>query len=130
MPYALPALVTCFALILMLAVAMKVGGARRKYNIHAPATTGNSDFERVFRVHMNTLENVVIFLPAMWLFAMFLSAPWAAAIGTVWIIGRVLYAMLYYRAANKRGLGFMISFLATLALILGAMYGIVSALLH
>ncbi len=130
MPYALPALVTCFALILMIVIAMNVGGARRKYNIVAPATTGNPDFERVFRVHMNTLENVVIFLPAMWLFAIFLSAPWAAVIGAGWLIGRVFYAISYYRDAKKRGPGFAIGFLTTLALILGAMYGIVTALLY
>jgi len=130
MPYALPALVTCFALILMIVVGMNVGGARRKYNIIAPATSGNPDFERVFRVQMNTLENLVIFLPAMWLFAIYLSAPWAAAIGALWVIGRVLYAITYYRDAKKRGPGFAISFLTVVALLLGAMYGIVTALLH
>lgn len=130
MPYALPALVTCFALILMNVLAINVGRARAKYKIMVPTISGNPDFERVFRVHMNTLENIVIFLPALWLFAYYVSATWASVLGAVWIIGRVMYATGYYRKAEARGAGFMVSFLATTILIVGAMYGIVTALLY
>ena len=130
MSYALPALVTCLVLILMIVLAAKVGMARQKHKIFAPAISGNADFERVFRVHMNTLENLVVFLPAMWMFAYFVSPVWAAGLGAVWIIGRIIYALSYYRDVNKRGPGFLTNFLVQLVLIVGSLYVIVSNLLQ
>ena len=68
-----------------------------------PAISGNPDFERVFRVQMNTLEWMPIFLPSLWLFAIYISDPVAAALGVVWIVGRILYMIGYSQAAEKRG---------------------------
>ena len=76
-----PALITLGVLVLLFVVAWGVGRARDKYNVKAPATTGDPAFERAFRVQMNTLENTVMFLPALWLFAAFVSEVWAAALG-------------------------------------------------
>src|SRR4029453_15860904 len=101
MPLALPALTTLVALLLYFATIANVGLARIRYKIVAPAVTGTVEFERVFRVQMNTLEQLVLFLPALWLFALLLSPIWASVLGTVWIIGRAIYAMGYSRAAEK-----------------------------
>lgn len=91
--------------------------------------TGNPDFERVLRVQQNTLEQMILFLPSLWLFSQFISPIWGAAIGAVWIIGRILFAWGYYQAAEKRAAGFGISTLATLALLGGSLTGIIMSLL-
>ena len=130
MPYALPALTTLAALLVYVATSIYVARARGKFKIDAPAMTGNPDFERVIRVQMNTLEQIVAFLPALWLCAVFLSAPWAAGIGAVWVIGRILYAVGYYREAAKRGPGFVLAFTAFAALWAGALWGVLAALLR
>ena len=118
--YYLTALVTLLAVLFYLVTGLNVGRARHKYVIQAPATTGNPDFERAFRVQMNTLEWLPIFLPSLWLFAVYISDAGAAAIGLIWVIGRVLYFVGYIRAAEKRGVGFMIQMLASAVLFLGA----------
>jgi len=130
MRYALPALTTLAALLLYVVVSINVGRARGKYKIEAPAVTGHPDFERVYRVQMNTLEQLVAFLPALWLFAFFVSPAWASTIGTAWIVGRVVYAAGYYRAAEKREAGFAITFVAFAVLWAGATWGVVRALLQ
>jgi glutathione S-transferase len=122
------ALATVGALILYMFVTVKVGSARAKYGVKAPAMTGNPDFERVVRVHENTLEQLVVFLPALWLFGHFVSARYAALLGLIWIIGRALYAWGYYQAADKRGPGFGIAIMATIILVLGSGVGILQAL--
>ena len=119
-----PALVTLGAIALMVVTALQVGRARGRFKIAAPATTGHPEFERIYRVQMNTLENVVAFLPALWLFALYVSAPWSAAFGALWLAGRVWYMQAYTRAANKRGGGFTLAFFALMALALGAASGI------
>ena len=124
------ALVTLLALLLYIWMMMRVGAARAKYGVEAPAITGNEDFERVFRVHANTLENLVIFLPSLWLFAIYLNQDLiASGLGAVWIVGRVLYMLGYSKAAKSRSAGFGISALAVLALLLGALGGVVWGLL-
>jgi hypothetical protein len=79
---------------------------------------------------MNTLEQLVAFLPALWLFAWFVDPAWAATLGTAWIIGRVIYAVGYYGAANKQGPGFAIASVSFAALMVGAAWGAVTALLR
>ncbi len=125
----LVSLVTIAALLLFLVVTINVGGARAKYGVKAPAVSGNSDFERVLRVQQNTLEQLVLFLPALWIFATFVSPIAAAILGAIWIVGRIIYAWGYYQAAEKRGPGFGISTLATVVLLLGSIVGIVLQLL-
>ncbi len=118
-------LVTIAALIVFFVVTLNVGRARAKYGIKAPAMSGNPDFERVLRVQQNTLEQLSIFLPALWIFANFVNPIAAASLGAVWVIGRIIYAWGYYQAAEKRGPGFGISLMATSVLILGSLVGIV-----
>jgi uncharacterized membrane protein YecN with MAPEG domain len=98
-----PALITLGVVALLFVFAGAVGKARAKYNIKAPATTGDPAFERTFRAHQNTVENALIFLPALWLFAEFVSGMWAAALGAVWIAARVWYFVAYQEDTAKRG---------------------------
>jgi glutathione S-transferase len=121
-------LVTILSLILFFVVTINVGRARAKYGVKAPEMSGNADFERVLRVQQNTLEQLALFLPALWIFGNFIAPIPAAIIGSIWILGRILYAWGYYQAAEKRGPGFGISSLATIVLLLGSLYGIVQAL--
>lgn len=120
-----PAIITLFTLLLFTLTGTAVSVARRKYRIYAPATTGNEDFERVFRVQMNTQENMLIFLPALWLFSMYVSPLWAGLLGVLWLIGRTHYAVSYARSAAARSLGFGIGLLAFGILAIGAAIGIV-----
>jgi len=124
------ALVTCLAILFYFFTSIQVGKARATFGVKAPATSGNPDFERVFRVQMNTLEWMPIFLPSLWLFAIYISDAGAAAIGAVWIVGRVLYLTGYSQAAEKRGRGFGIQASACGVLWLGALGAIVWRLVH
>ena len=128
--YYFTAIVTCLTLLFYFFTIMKVGKARGTFGIKAPATSGHPDFERVFRVQMNTLEWMPIFLPSLWLFAIYLSDPIAAVLGLVWIVGRILYLTGYSQAAEKRGIGFGVQALATFALLLGALGAIIWRLVH
>ena len=110
-------------------MAGMVGRARAKYGIVAPATTGHPDFERANRVHVNTLENLIVFIPGVILFALYVSETWAALLGALFVVGRALYAFGYYRAADKRGLGAGISGLVNGALVIGGLIGLGRVLL-
>ena len=126
----LTALVTCLAILFYFLTSVQVAKARGTFGIKAPAISGNPDFERVFRVQMNTLEWLPIFLPALWLFAIYISDAIAATLGLVWIAGRIFYLTGYSKAANKRGLGFGIQAGAALLLWLGAVGAIAWRLVH
>jgi glutathione S-transferase len=126
----LTALVTCLTVLMYFLFSFRVGKARQTYSVKAPAISGNPDFERVSRVHMNTLEWMPIFLPALWLFAIYISDAIAAALGVIWIIGRVFYMTGYAKAANKRGPGFAIQGGAAIILWLGATGAILWRLIH
>jgi len=123
MLHPLVALITCFAILLYIILAAQVGRARGLYKIAAPATTGNADFERIFRVQQNTMEGLVAFIPSLWMFTWYISANWAAGIGFVWIVARVWYAIGYTNAADKRGAGFGLSMLALGILLIGSIIG-------
>lgn len=122
------ALTTWAALALYAVVGGIVGRARGKYGVEAPAVHGDPAFERAFRVQQNTLEQIVLFLPALWLFAWFVSGGWASVIGLIWIAGRAWYAKSYYADAAKRGPGFGLAGMATIVLMIGSVAGIVVAL--
>jgi len=124
-----PAIITLLSLLLFFATIVAVGSARAKYGIKAPATTGNDNFERVFRVQMNTLESLVLFLPALWLFSIYVSLWWTGIIGLIWLLARIYYMVSYIRSADARSLGYIISFLAFAALAIGATVGIVLRIL-
>jgi uncharacterized MAPEG superfamily protein len=116
--------VILLALAQYMVLAGLVGRARAKYGIRAPATTGNEAFERVFRTHQNTLENLVIFIPAVWIFAAYLSPAWAAGLGAVFLLGRIEYARGYIAAAQRRSIGAGISGLVLIALVVGGLVGV------
>jgi len=120
-----PSLVTVATLLMYFVVTINVGRARAKYKIMPPQMTGDENFERVIRVQQNTLEQLILFLPSLWLFSLFISALWGAGIGAVWVLGRILFAWGYYQAAEKRTLGFGISSLSTIVLLIGALVGII-----
>lgn len=124
-----PALVTLGVVVLLFVLAANVGRARARYGIAAPATGGHPDFERVFRVQMNTLENTMMFLPAFWIFAAFVSEIWASSIGVAWLASRVWYAIAYQQAATRRGGPFALSMLAVTVLTLGGAWGAVRTFL-
>ncbi len=96
-----------------------VGRARGTHGVPAPAQSGHPVFERYFRVHMNTLEQLVAFLPAIWLFAQFVDPHWAAALGAVYLIGRTIYFASYVKEPKSRGLGFLLTALPTMVMLLG-----------
>ena len=123
-----PALVSALALLLYVAVCITTARARARFGIKAPAVTGAPEFERVFRIQQNTLEQLVWFIPALWLFAIFASPFWAGIIGLVWVGGRIYYAFSYYRDPETRGPGFLIGFASAGGLLVGAMIGIFVAL--
>ena len=128
--YHYTALVTCLTILFYFFVSVQVSRARIAYGVKLPAVTGHPDFERVFRAQMNTLEWMPVFLPSLWLFAIYLNDAIAAMIGAVWIVGRVLYMIGYTKAVEKRGPGFAIQALATIALLVGALGAIVWRLVH
>jgi glutathione S-transferase len=128
--YHFTALVTLLAILFYFYTSILVSRARRKFGVKLPAISGNADFERVFRAQMNTLEWMPIFLPALWLFAIYINDAIAAAIGLVWIVGRILYVLGYAKATEKRGPGFAIQSVAAIALWLGATGAIVWRLVH
>ena len=119
------------ALVTLLAVAFygflgtRVAAARRQFGVKLPAVTGNPDFERVYRVQMNTLEWMPIFLPTLWLCAIYLDDLAAAALGLVWVGGRILYYAGYSKAVEKRLPGFLIQAVTCLLLLVSALIGIV-----
>src|SRR5579863_10759684 len=106
------ALVSLLALLVYFYMGLRVGQGRSKYNIAAPATSGHPDFDRTFRVHANALEWLPLFLVSLWLFSFLLGDVWAAGVGVIWIIGRVLYLTGYSKAAAARSRGFGIQALA------------------
>jgi uncharacterized membrane protein YecN with MAPEG domain len=123
--YHLTALVTLLAIAFYFFTSINVSRLRTKTGVKVPAMSGHPDFERAFRIQMNMLEWMPIVLPALWLFAIYISDAVAAGLGAVWIIGRIVYFIGYSRAAAKRGLGFMIQGIAAIALWVGALGAVV-----
>ena len=121
--------VLMLALIEYMVFAGLVGRARGQYGVLAPATTGHPQFERVYRVHQNTLEALVIFIPALFVFACYLSFSWAAGLGVVFIVARAIYAVSYIRAPEKRGPGAGLTGIVNIVLVLGGLWGLAKHLL-
>jgi glutathione S-transferase len=122
-------LVLALALLEFALFAFAVGRARVRYNVPAPAMSGHPVFERYFRVQMNTLEQLVIFTPALFMFAYLLNAYLAALLGALFIVGRALYFYGYVQDPKKRHLGFMLSVIPNFILLGGAIYGALRAVL-
>lgn len=125
---ALVAAVIALALIEFIVFGLLVARARVQCQVAPPATTGHPVFERYFRVQQNTLEQLVVFVPSIWLFGYYVSSLWAAGLGVMFVIGRALYLTGYVADPKKRGAGFGLSFLPNVILAVGALVGAVLSL--
>jgi glutathione S-transferase len=123
----LTAAVTVLAILILLAFAIRVARTRRRTNIPPPAMMGTPELERALRIHGNTVEQLVIFLPALWLSALYFQGWIPPAIGLVWCLGRVIYGVGYSREAKGRYPGFFLTIFPSLILIVLAVIGIVQA---
>ena len=128
--YHFTALVTLLAVLFYFFTSARVAKARGIYGVKLPAISGHPDFERVFRVQMNTLEWLPIFLPSLWLFAIYVGDQVAAPIGLLWIVGRIVYMIGYMQATERRSPGFFIQALACAVLLFGALGAIAWRLVH
>lgn len=117
------AFVIALALLEFAVFGMLVGRARGKYKVAAPAIGGHPVFERYFRVHQNTMEQLVAFVPAVWLFGRYVDPAWAAGLGLLFVVGRVVYLVGYVADPAKREIGFAMSTLPVVILLLGALWG-------
>ena len=116
-------IVALLAIVQFIVFSMLVGAARGKYGVKAPAMTGNEHFERAVRVQMNTLEQLVCFLPALMVAAYYWSPVYVASWGVVYLVGRTLYRQAYVKNPAKRGLGFLLTLLPTAVLVLAGLAG-------
>lgn len=120
-PHSLVTIVTAAALLVYVWMVIRVGGARRRSGIAAPAMTGDPALERHIRVQANTLEWLPVFLPALWLFAIYWSDAVATILGVVWIVARIVYALGYVAEPRSRALGFAVQMLVCAVLLFGAL---------
>jgi uncharacterized MAPEG superfamily protein len=126
--FPLTTLAILIALLIYFGLGAVVGAARGKFGVPAPQSSGHPEFDKRNRVHMNTLEQLVMFIPAAMFAAPVLGDPTTATIALIWSVGRLLYARSYYADPAKRSLGFLVTFLPTIILIIAAAYGAVMAL--
>jgi glutathione S-transferase len=122
----LTATVTLLAVLILLAFAIRVARTRRKVNL-PPAMMGAPELERALRIHGNTVEQIVIFLPALWLSSLYFQGWAPPAIGLVWCLGRIIYAVGYSKDPRARFPGFFLTIFPSLILIVLAIIGIVQA---
>jgi glutathione S-transferase len=128
MPYV--DIVTALAILQFIVFGYRVGAARGRYKVAAPAVAGHEVFERVFRVQQNTLEQLIAFLPGLYLFSHYWGPYWAAALGVIYLIGRELYAYTYVRNPAKREIGFAMTALPVMVLLVGGLVGAVRAVFY
>jgi len=121
----LVAIVIAVALIEYSYFGLLVGKARETYGINAPATSGDPIFERYYRVQENTLEQLIIFIPGMVMFANYVRADVAAGLGVIFIIGRLVYLKTYVADPKTRSIGFALSWLPSIILVIGGLVGAV-----
>jgi glutathione S-transferase len=117
------AIVIAIALLEYYYITFQVGSGRAKYGVPAPAISGDPTFERLYRVQMNTVEQLVVFLPAIVFFGYYVSAPVGAGVGLVFVLGRALYFISYVKDPEKRTTGFLLTFLANMVLVVGGLIG-------
>ena len=104
-------IVTVLALMQYMYFGIQVGGAHQKFGIKAPSMSGDPQFDRVYRVHQNTLEQLIVLIPALWMYAHYVDPLWGAGMGAVYLIGRFIYRAEYTKDPATRTLGFSLSFL-------------------
>lgn len=112
------AIVTILVLAQFVFFSIQVGSMRAKHGVKAPAISGHPEFERMFRIQQNTMEQLVAFIPALWLFAYFVNPLWAAGFGVVFIVGRFIYRSSYLNDPASRSTGFTITFLPTAVMLI------------
>lgn len=123
------AVVTSIALLQAFVFAFQVGMARVRYDVKAPATAGPEEFNRAFRIHQNTLEQLVLLVPAMWMFAWYVRADVAAGLGVLFVVGRQVYRGAYMKNPDTRSLGFGLGALAIVACTFGTLVGAVLSII-
>jgi len=121
-------LVTLLALIEFFVFSGLVARARARYGVKAPAMSGHEVFDRYFRVHYNTLELLIMFVPALWIAASYWNPVWMAAVGAVYLIGRIIYLQGYVRDPRARSMGFGLSIFPIGFLVLAALAGVLKGL--
>jgi uncharacterized MAPEG superfamily protein len=124
-----PALVTCLALLVYVWNFAAAGGARGKHKIVAPAVTGHPEFERKLRVQQNMVEQLVLFIPSLWIFCLTVQVLVGAALGLLFVLGRIVYSVSYATDPAKRGIGFILAALPTVILLLGGLIGTIHLML-
>ena len=120
-----PALVTLLALFVYLWILLRAGSARSKHDIKAPAITGHPEFERKLRVQQNSLELLIMFIPSLWIFSLTIQVLVGAALGLIFVLGRIIYAISYPADPAKRSLGFGLSIIPILILMIGGLVGVI-----
>ena len=120
-------IVIMVAVVEYIVLGARVGFARGRTGLAAPAVTGNEEFERHFRVHYNTIEQLILFVPGIWFFAQYVHVLGAVGVGMVFIAGRAIYAVNYVKDPATRGTGMMLTVLPCWILVLGALGGAVWA---
>jgi glutathione S-transferase len=121
-------IVTALALLQFMVFGFRVAKARGRYGVAAPAIAGNEIFERYFRVQQNTLEQLIVFLPALYVFSHYYNPLVAAALGVIYLIGREIYAATYVKDPKKREIGYVLTALPVAILLLGGLFGAIRQL--
>ena len=117
-------IVMLLALIEFIVFGTQVGLARGRTGVEAPAVTGNEEFERYFRVHYNTMEQLTLFIPGIWFFGQNVHAYAAAGLGVIFLVGRAMYAISYVKEPASRAAGVLLSIIPCYILVLGALCGV------
>lgn len=117
--------VVLVAVLQYIVFGIMVGMARGRFNVAAPAVAGHPTFERLFRVHQNSLEMLIAFIPGVWLYGWWVSQTWATALGILFIAARIIYAIQYVRDPKTREIGAGLSFLVIIILVVGDLYSVV-----
>ena len=123
--YVYPGILSAVALLVYYYTLFKSGMARARFEIQAPSHDGPEEYVRHVRAHQNTLEHLALFLPGLWLFAIAVDPLWAAGIGIIWPVGRLMYATGYYNAPEKRSLGLYISMPPIYIFVPGSLIGLI-----
>jgi glutathione S-transferase len=124
-----PALATCLAMLVYAWTIVLCGRARGAYGVKAPAVTGHPEFEKRFRAQQNTLEQLMLFLPSLWVFSFVVSPLWGGLIGLAFVLGRILYVASYIRDPASREAGFAVGTIATAVLLFGGLAGVLKMMI-
>lgn len=127
--YPLTALTLVAALLIYFAFSVIVGRARSTWNVPAPQASGHPEFDKRYRVQMNTLEQLALFVPGVILCAPVEGDGFTASFAAIWCVGRILFAWGYYKDPAKRGPGFALTLLPGLVLVLAGAHGAIAALM-